>query len=108
MAEAPEQLTEAYVRKIAGLSRLALTDAEITDAQASLGAVLGYVQRLGELDLSGVQPMPHVGWTPEAGNRLATDEPAGELPVETVMRMAPASMPPFIKVPKVLGDGGGA
>lgn len=108
MAEDSQQLTEAYVRKIAKLSRLALTDAEVAEARASLGAVLGYVERLRELDLAGIEPMPHVGWSASTGNRLAADEPGGELAVEAVMKLAPASMPPFIKVPKVLGEGGGA
>ena len=106
--EAQPGLSEAYVRKVAKLSRLALSDAEVTAARSSLTAVLGYVERLRGLDLAGVEPMAHVGWDTSAANRLGDDTPGGELSVETVMAMAPASSPPFILAPKVLGDGGGA
>jgi hypothetical protein len=41
-------------------------------------------------------------------NRLAADEPGGTIPNVVLMRMAPEVMAPFVKVPKVLEEGGGA
>lgn len=103
-------ITTESVRRVAHLSRLALTDGQLAACADRLGAVLSYVDRLKELDLRGVEPMAHPG---DATNRLQVDEPAGEasgperrLGPEALMRMAPASMPPFVKVPKVLGDEG--
>ena len=101
----PEDITPEEVRKVARLSRLSLTDDEVSAYARELGAVLGYVDKLRELDLEGVEPMTHVE---DVVNRLDADEPGPTLANETLMEMAPDPMPPFVKVPKVLGDGGGA
>jgi aspartyl-tRNA(Asn)/glutamyl-tRNA(Gln) amidotransferase subunit C len=52
-------LTRAEVEKVAHLARLALTEAEVTEFQGQLSAVLQYVDMLNELDLSGVEPTAH-------------------------------------------------
>lgn len=101
----PEPISEAQVRKVASLSRLAISDGEIGDFAAKLSAVIGYIERLNEHDLTGVEPLAHVG---DTHNRLRDDTPGPTLPTDVLMRMAPASMPPFVLVPKVQGDGGGA
>jgi aspartyl-tRNA(Asn)/glutamyl-tRNA(Gln) amidotransferase subunit C len=101
----PQQLSADYVRKIARLSRLAITDQEVADYQVKLSAVVGYFERLRKLDLSGVEPMANVA---DQANRLDEDVPGPTLPTEVLMEMAPAVMPPFVKVPKVLEEGGGA
>jgi aspartyl-tRNA(Asn)/glutamyl-tRNA(Gln) amidotransferase subunit C len=101
----PQQLSADYVRKIARLSRLAITDAEVADYQVKLSAVVGYVERLRSLDLAGVEPMANVA---DSTNRLDADVPGPALPTDALMELAPAVMPPFIKVPKVFEEGGGA
>ncbi len=98
-------LTPDEVRKVARLSRLALTDGQVDQYRTQLSAILGYVERLQRLDLKGVEPMPHVG---ETVNRLDDDVPGPTLTNATLMQMAPETLPPFIKVPKVIGDGGAA
>lgn len=109
MAEHHDSLSAEYVRKVARLARLEVTDAEVEKHRASLTAVLGYMERLKGLDLSGVEPMAHVGWAEgERENRLREDEPGPALSASEVMRLAPEATPPYIKVPKVLGEGGGA
>jgi aspartyl/glutamyl-tRNA(Asn/Gln) amidotransferase C subunit len=75
--------------------------------------VLGYFERLDDLDLDGVEPMSHVigsgggdeGGGGEGMNRLDLDEERTPMPNEALMRMAPAKMAPFVRVPKVLGEG---
>ncbi len=104
MSDGP-RLTADEVRKVARLSRLALTDEQVERYRGQLSAILGYVQRLQQVDLAGVEPMAHVG---ETVNRLDDDVPGPTLSVEALMKMAPDTMPPFIKVPKVIGDGGAA
>jgi aspartyl-tRNA(Asn)/glutamyl-tRNA(Gln) amidotransferase subunit C len=101
----PQQLSADYVRKIARLSRLAITDAEVADFQVKLSAVVGYVERLRKLDLTGIEPMANVA---DSTNRLDADVPGPTLPTDVFIEMAPAVLPPFIKVPKVLDEGGGA
>lgn len=101
----PPPLSDADVRKVAALARLALTDEQIAGSRADLAGVLGYMDRLGALDLTGVEPMT----TPvEQVNRLGADEPGPVLPNAALMSMAPATAPPYVTVPKVLGEGSGA
>lgn len=98
----PAPLTLEQVRKVASLSRLALSEAQAEDYRSRLAAVLGYVERLRSLDLSNVEPMAH---PMETTNRLGADEPGPTLANETLMAIAPATHPPFVKVPKVIGEG---
>lgn len=106
MSDAKGELSSAEVAKVAKLARMALSPAEAEAAHVSMSAVLGYMDRLRELDLAGVEPLAHV--SEGEGNRLRSDEPGEALPAETVKKLAPASIGPFISVPKVIGDGGGA
>lgn len=98
-------LTDADVRKVAALARVAVAEGEVAALRRDLGAVLGYMQRLGALDLSGVEPMTS---PVEIVNRLGADEPGPMLSNADLMAMAPRPEPPFVGVPKVLGDGSGA
>jgi len=105
MADHPQHLSAADVHKVAALSRLSLSDAQVEQYRHQLSAVLAYINRLRELDLAGVEPMAHVG---DTHNRLDADTPHDPLPNSVLMKMAPQTMPPFIKVPKVIDDAGGA
>lgn len=93
------------VHKVARLSRLELSDEEVERYRAQLSGILRYVDRMRDLDLSDVEPMPHVG---DATSRLDPDEPGPTLSTDDLMRLAPDKMHPFVKVPKVLGNEGGS
>lgn len=99
------ELTEGLVRKVARLSRLELDDAAIARSGEQLRAVLGYIDRLRELKLDDVEPMAH---PLDLSNRFDEDVPRAGLPTEALMKMAPEMSGPFVKVPKVLGEEGGA
>lgn len=100
-----DSLSPDYVRRIAKLARLSLTDAQVAEYGSRMSAVLGYMNRLRELNLDDVEPMANVGGTT---NRLDDDVPGPVLSNDALMKIAPETMPPFVKVPKVLGEGGGA
>lgn len=100
-----DKLTEAQVRHVAKLSRLKLSDEQVHFFSDQLTHVLAYISKLNELDVEGVEPMAHAT---DMTNRFRDDEPAAGLPVEAALRNAPDADPPFFKVPKVLGEGGGA
>lgn len=106
-AAASRPLTRADVARIAKLARLAPTEDQLETACVRLSAVLGYMERLQTLDLTGVEPLSHPG---EQTNALADDAPGPTLPTSTLMDIAPAGgmEEPFIRIPKVLGDGGAA
>lgn len=98
----------ADVRRIALLARLRLSDAQVAQYQAQLSAVLGHMDQLKAIDVSGVEPMSHPG---VGVNRLEDDRPrvpSDTLATEALLRIAPATMDGFVQVPKVIGEGGGA
>ncbi len=53
-------ITPNDVQKIASLARVHLKEDEISDIAKNLEAVLGYVNKLQDLDVSGVEPTTHV------------------------------------------------
>lgn len=101
----PEKLTDDQVRHVAKLSRLRLGEDEVSQMASRLSAVLDYVSKLNELNVDGVEPMAHAM---ELNNVLREDEPRAGLPNDAVLANAPEKTPPFFRVPKVIGDGGGA
>ncbi|HYF15726.1 MAG TPA: Asp-tRNA(Asn)/Glu-tRNA(Gln) amidotransferase subunit GatC [Phycisphaerales bacterium] len=92
------------VRRIAHLARLELTDAELADARVKLGAVMAYMERLSRVDVERVAPFAHA---PTEG-AMREDVAGPTLPTAALLGMAPESWEGFVRVPKVLGDGGGA
>lgn len=96
-----DELTTAQVRKVASLARLSPTDAQVERYRVELTAVLGYVDRLRELDISDVEPLAN---PVQDGNRLREDVPFPGLPTAALMAIAPSPAPPFIAVPRILGD----
>lgn len=93
------------VKKVARLARLALSDAQAQQYRSQLAGVLTLAQRLAAVDVSDVEPMASPFETPSP---LAEDRPGAVLPTSALMEMAPAKAPPFVLVPRVLGEGGGA
>lgn len=105
-------LTDDDVRKVAALSKIAVADEDLAHERERLGAVLGYVDRLQNLDLEGVEPMTRAGDEPA---RLRDDTPGDALPSETLDVLSPdvheshdsvGNTERFIRVPRVLGEGG--
>lgn len=92
----------SVARRVARLARLALDDQSLDEHRRSLSAVLAYVETLRELDLSGVAPLAHPS---DSTGRLDADEPRPGLATESLLAMAPDVDPPFVKVPRVLGEG---
>jgi len=101
----PEKLTEEQVRHVAKLSRLRLGEDEIHEMAIKLSNVLGYIGKLSELNVDGVEPMAHAM---DMQNVLREDTEQPGLPIEAVLANAPDQDPPFFKVPKVIGDGSSA
>jgi len=98
----PPALDEDAVRRVAHLSRLAIDDDAVRRYTGQLGDVLGYIERLRELDLENVEPLSN---PLDATNRVDEDHPREPLTTDALMDMAPEAAPPFVKVPKVLGEG---
>lgn len=74
-------LSEAEVRHVARLARIALSDEEITLMQAQLSAILDYIAMLQEVDVSNVPPTAQVTglttvWRPDVVGEMLTQEQA--------------------------------
>lgn len=101
---ASTNLSADQVRAIARLARLAISDDEVQASRSSLNAVVAYMDRLRALDLTKFEPMAHVG---DAHTRLDDDTPREPLPTSALMKMTPDHWENFVRVPRVMGDGGG-
>lgn len=94
-------LTIADVHKVARLARLDLSDTDAVALTSQLTSILNYMDRLRSLDLTSIEPMT----SPlDMFSRLDDDAPGPTLSNQTLMDMAPDTMPPFIRVPRVLPD----
>ena len=89
------------VRYVADLARLELSDAEVAEFQPQLEAILGYVETLSKLDVSGIDATAHS--VPVFG-RMTDDTPHESLMVEAVLQNAPDQAQGQIRVPKVVAD----
>jgi len=86
------------VSYVANLARIELTDEETTLFQGQLNQVLAYVEQLGELDVSNVEPTAHAM---PLVNVLRADEPRASLDHDAVIANAPADRNGQILVPKI-------
>ena len=87
------------VKKIASLSRIAITDAEADAFVPELNQILGWVEQLGEVDCSRVEPMTAV-----SPNKLRLRDDVvtdGEIR-DKILANAPIADHGFFAVPKVI------
>jgi aspartyl-tRNA(Asn)/glutamyl-tRNA(Gln) amidotransferase subunit C len=94
-------LTPAEVERISLLARLSFSADEVQVMARELTQVLGYVDQLARLDLSGVEPMAHAV---DLANVFAADELGTSLPREKALANAPAHDGQCYRVPAVLGE----
>lgn len=103
-----EKVTVDDVRRVAELANLELTSDEQTRLLRDLNAILAYVDQLGQLDTSNVEPMAQVSEVLASSavaadvSRLRPDEVRPSLNRDVVMACAPESDRTFFKVPKVI------
>ena len=87
------------IKYVAHLARLALTPDEEKKLGAQLGNILGYIEKLRELDVSNVEPTAHA--VPMV-NITRADEVSPSLPREEALRNAPKQSAGLFVVPKVV------
>ncbi|MEV4933694.1 MULTISPECIES: Asp-tRNA(Asn)/Glu-tRNA(Gln) amidotransferase subunit GatC [unclassified Sphingobium] len=87
------------VKKIASLSRISVTDAEAEAMVPELNNILGWVEQLGEVDVTGVEPMTAV--IPNT-LRLREDVVTDGNVRDRVLANAPQAEHGFFAVPKVI------
>lgn len=87
------------IEKLSHLSRLKFSDAEKAGIKKDLQNMIGFVEKLNELNLEGVDPLLHIS---EEVNVLREDEVKGSISREEALKNAPVHDEQFFKVPKVI------
>ena len=95
-----QKISVEQVRHVAKLARLAIDEERTQRFAGQLESILEYVAQIGEVDVSGVEPMAHAL---PLKNVLRDDVVEGALPIEKVLQNAPETDGPFFKVPKIIG-----
>ncbi len=90
---------EIEVKYVAHLARLALTHEEEQKIGAQLGQVLGYIEKLKEVDVTGVEPTAHAF---PLVNVTRPDEVRPSMSQEDALRNAPAQANGLFLVPKIV------
>jgi aspartyl-tRNA(Asn)/glutamyl-tRNA(Gln) amidotransferase subunit C len=93
------EVNDALVDKLAHLARLQFNDAEKAAIRNDLQRMIGFVEKLNELNLEGVRPLLHMS---EEVNVLREDIVSGSVPREEALKNAPLHDKQFFKVPKVI------
>lgn len=94
-------LTREQVEKVSLLARLRLSNSELETMTAQLGAIVGYVEQLAELDTETVAPMAHAV---ELHNVFRADEVRPSVDRAEMLANAPGADGECYLVPAVLGD----
>ncbi len=95
------KITKDDVLHVAELARLKFEEDEIELFTEQLGNILGYIEKLSELDTDGVDATSQVL---EITTPLREDEVKNCLTVDEVLKNAPETQDNFFVVPKVIED----
>ncbi|KAB2865588.1 MAG: Asp-tRNA(Asn)/Glu-tRNA(Gln) amidotransferase subunit GatC [Bauldia sp.] len=87
------------VKRVAHLARIAVSEAEAEALQGDLNTILGFVEQLNEVDVSGVEPMTSVI---AMAMRQRPDIVTEGDQTEKVVANAPERADGFFVVPKVV------
>jgi len=87
------------IKYVAHLARLRLSPDEEARLGTQLGGILGYIEKLKELDVTGVEPTAHAV---PLTNVTRPDEIRPSLSHEEALRNAPARTNGLFAVPKIV------
>ena len=96
------KITEQEVRYVAGLANLKLEDQEIHRLRADMDEILSHMDKLNQLDTSGVEPMAQVLYDAEETATLREDVEKEPLGSEAALANAPVAGGGYFKVPRVI------
>ena len=95
------KITRQEVEHVARLARLELSEEEKARMTEQLDAILGYMDKLNQLDTSQVEPMTTV--IPMV-SVMREDEVRPSLPLEEALANAPDREDAFFRVPRIIED----
>ena len=89
----------ATVKRVAHLARIAVSDEDAERMTGELNVILGFVEQLNEVDVSGVEPMTSVIPMEMKKRQDAVTDGAK---ADDIVANAPATQENFFLVPKVV------
>ena len=92
-------ISVAVVEHVARLARLELSEEEKSLFAGQMGAILGYVEKLKELDTEGILPTSHAV---PMENAFREDAACPSIGIEKALANAPDRVASFYRVPKVI------
>ena len=87
------------VQRIASLARLRFSESEEKELAGQMSRILDYMEKLNELDTSGVPAMSHVL---DLKNVFRDDEVSSRISREEALKNAPDADGTYFRVPKVI------
>lgn len=98
------KITEEQVRYVADLANLRLQPEEVSAMAKDMDEILGYMEKLSELDTSAVEPMAQVLYEADPASTWREDEerPERRFDSATATANAPLAGAGYFKVPKVI------
>ena len=93
------EVNDELIDKLANLARLQFDDIEKAGIKNDLQRMIQFVEKLNELDTTGVEPLLHMS---NNINVLREDEVRGSISREEALKNAPLHDGQFFKVPKVI------
>ncbi|MFZ1799662.1 MAG: Asp-tRNA(Asn)/Glu-tRNA(Gln) amidotransferase subunit GatC [Chitinophagaceae bacterium] len=96
---APMEVNDALVEKLAKLSALYFNDAEKLQIREDLQQMIGFVEKLNELDTEGVAPLLYIT---DAENVFREDLAGEMISNEAALQNAAGAVPPYFTAPKAV------
>lgn len=93
------KISRETVEYVAELARLYISEEEKQKLARQMGEIIGYVEKINELDTSGVEPLEHVENTI---NVFREDEVGKSLKRESILKNAPEEEDGAFRVPEIM------
>jgi len=93
------KISRAEVEHVARLARLALPEEELTALTGEMDAILGYVDKLNQLDTTGIVPTAHAV---PLDNAFRDDAVRPAIGVDKALANAPETAQGWFRVPRVI------
>jgi aspartyl-tRNA(Asn)/glutamyl-tRNA(Gln) amidotransferase subunit C len=96
------KISKEDVLKVANLANLELSEVEVDTYRSHLDDILTYIDKMNELDTSGVEPLTQVVAASEDDSALREDVVVRADIIAEVLQGAPDPEAPYFRVPKVI------
>lgn len=95
------EINDALIDKLSALARLEFKGEEKERIKKDFEAMLGFVDKLKEVDVEGIEPLIYITEDPQ---ELRADIASQEISHEDALKNAPKKDSDYFKVPRVLNS----